>query len=78
MHDVFTIVVPEADGKRLKEEAYNLHTKYATVTADMVAASNTWYNTWPKGPTWQENLNWSYQFFEYNVSQDVAEKVNEA
>ena len=78
MHDVFTIVVPEADGKRLKEEAYNLYTEYATVTADMVAASNTWYNTWPKGPTWQENLNWSYQFFEYNVSQDVAEKVNEA
>ena len=23
MHDVFTIVVPEEDGKRLKEEAYN-------------------------------------------------------
>ena len=77
MHDVFTIVVPEADGKRLKEEAYNLYTEYATVTPDMVATSNKWYNSWPKGPTWQENLNWTHQFFEYNVAQDVAEKVNE-
>jgi hypothetical protein len=77
MHDVFTIVVPEADGKTLKEEAYNLYTEYATVTPDMVAASNKWYNSWPKGPTWQENLNWTHQFFEYNVATEVAEKVNE-
>ena len=77
MHDVFTIVVPEADGKTLKEEAYNLYTEYATVTPDMVASSNKWYNSWPKGPTWQENLNWTHQFFEYNVATEVAEKVNE-
>ena len=77
MHDVFTIVVPEADGKTLKEEAYNLYTEYATITPDMVAASNKWYNSWPKGPTWQENLNWTHQFFEYNVATEVAEKVNE-
>ena len=43
----------------------------------MVAASNKWYNSWPKGPTWQENLNWTHQFFEYNVAPEVAEKVNE-
>ena len=77
MHDVFTIVVPEADGKTLKEEAYNLYTEYATVTPDIVASSNKWYNSWPKGPTWQENFNWTYQFFKYNVATEVAEKVNE-
>ena len=77
MHDVFTIVVPEENGKTLKEEAYNLYTEYATITPDMVAASNKWYNSWPKGPTWQENLNWTHQFFEYNVATEVAEKVNE-
>ena len=79
MHDVFTIVVPEENGKTLKEEAYNLYTEYAaiTTTPDMVTASNRWYNCWPKGPTWQENLNWTHQFFEYNVAPDVAEKVNE-
>ena len=77
MHDVFTIVVPEENGKTLKEEAYNLYTEYATISPDMVAASNKWYNSWPKGPTWQENLNWTHQFFEYNVAPEVAEKVNE-
>jgi hypothetical protein len=77
MHDVFTIVCPEENGKTLKEEAYNLYTEYATITPDMVAASNKWYNSWPKGPTWQENLNWTHQFFEYNVATEVAEKVNE-
>ena len=30
-----------------------------------------------KGPTWQKNLNWTHQFFEYNVAPEVAEKVNE-
>ena len=39
MHDIFTIVVPEADGKTLKKEAYNLYMEYATVTPDMVAAT---------------------------------------
>ena len=76
MHAVFTIVVPEENGKTLKEEAYNLYTEYATITPDMVAASNKRYNSWPKGPTWQENLNWTHQFFEYNVAPEVAEKVN--
>lgn len=77
MHDVFTVIVPTSDGKTLKEEAYNLYTEYANVTADMVAASNKWYNSWPAGPTWQENLNWTHQFFESNVAQELAEKVNE-
>ena len=40
MHDIFTIVVPEENGKTLKEEAYNLYTEYAAITSDMVAASN--------------------------------------
>ena len=78
MHDVFTIVVPAEDGKTLTTEAYNLYTEYANVTPDMVAASNKWYNSWPAGETWQENLNWTHQFFESNVAQEVGEKVNEA
>jgi Zinc knuckle len=77
MHDVFTVVVPEADGKTLKAQAYNLYAEYASVTADMVAASNKWYNSWPAGDTWQENLNWTHQFFELNVAQELAEKINE-
>ena len=77
MHDIFTVVVPEADGKTLKMEAYNLYSEYANVTADMVAASNKWYNSWPVGDTWQENLNWTHQFFEMNVAQELAEKINE-
>ena len=54
MHDVFTVVMPEADGKTLKAKAYNLYAEYASVTADMVAESNKWYNSWPVGDTWQE------------------------
>lgn len=77
MHDVFTIVVPDEDGKTLKEAAYNLYAEYASVTADMVAASNKWYNSWPVGDTWQENLNWTHQFFELNVAPELAEKINE-
>ena len=77
MHDVFTVVMPEADGKTLKAKAYNLYAEYASVTADMVAESNKWYNSWPVGDTWQENLNWTHQFFELNVSQELAEKINE-
>ncbi|KAI2509641.1 hypothetical protein MHU86_4761 [Fragilaria crotonensis] len=78
MHDVFSIVVPMDDGKQLKkDEVYNLYTDYALVTLKMVAASNTWYNTWPQGPTWRENLAWTDRFFKNNVSPELGEKVNE-
>ena len=78
MHDVFNIVVPsEEDGKRLSPEVYNLYTDYATVTPEMVAKSNTWYNSWPQGPTWRENLTWTHRFFENNTSAELSEKVNE-
>jgi hypothetical protein len=78
MHDVFNIVVPsEEDRKRLKPEVYNLYTDYASVTPEMVAQSNTWYNTWPEGPTWRENLTWTHRFFENNTTAELAEKVNE-
>ena len=59
MHDVFSIVVPEDDGKTLKQDVYNLYTDYASLTPSMVAKSNVWYNTWPSAPTWSENLAWT-------------------
>jgi hypothetical protein len=46
MHDVFTVIVPDSDGKTLKAEAYNIYAEYAY---------------WPAGATWQENRNWSHQ-----------------
>ena len=76
MHNIFTVVVPDSDGKTRKGEAYNLFSEYANATADMVAACNKWYNSWPDGPTWQESLNWSHEFFETNVATELAEKVN--
>jgi hypothetical protein len=27
--------------------------------------------------TWQKNINWTHQFLELNLSQELAEKVNE-
>ena len=77
MHDVFNIVVPEENGKTLKGEVYNLYHDYASISLEMVAASNKWYNQWPEGPTWRENLTWTHQFFENNVSAELAEKINE-
>ena len=77
MHDVFNIVVPEANGKQLKREVYCLYHDYASISIEMVAASNKWYNQWPEGPTWRENLTWTHQFFENNVSAELAEKIND-
>ena len=78
MHDVFSIVVPLEDGKTLQtNEVYNLYTDYASVSIQMVANSNTWYHTWPQGPTWSENLAWTDRFFKNNTSPELAEKVNE-
>lgn len=77
MHDVFNVVVPEANGKQLKREVYSLYHDYASISIEMVAASNKWYNQWPEGPTWRENLTWTHQFFENNVSAELAEKINE-
>jgi hypothetical protein len=74
MHDVFTIIVPGPDGKNLTEKAYNLYAEYASVTPNML---NKWYNSWPAGDTWQENLNWTHQFFELNVAPELSEKINE-
>ena len=48
-----------------------------TCPSDVVAKSNTWYNSWPQGPTWRENLTWTHRFFENNTSAELSEKVNE-
>ena len=78
MHNVFSIVIPMDDGKHLKkDEVYNPYTNFVFVTLEMVAASNTWYNTWHQGPTWKENLAWTDSFFKTTFSPELGEKVNE-
>jgi hypothetical protein len=67
----------EVAERYIHRRTHNLYAGYAIVMVDMVLASNKWYYTWPEGATWQDNLNYTHQFFELDVSQELAEKVNE-
>lgn len=51
VHNVYSIVGVEADGKTLTGTVKDLFTDYANISEDEVAASNQWYATWPK-PDW--------------------------
>lgn len=76
MHDVFTVMLVDDDGRSVLE-CFDLYTEYPTLTPEMVAASNKWYNTWPQEDTYRENLNLTYKFFENNCSPALFEKVSE-
>lgn len=76
MHDVFNVMLVDGDGRSVLE-CYDLYTQFPTVTPEMVAASNQWYNTWPQEDTYRENLNLTAKFFENNCSPALFEKVSE-
>ncbi len=62
MHDVFTILSVNADGKTLGASTKNLFSSYPMITQKEVAASNKWYATWPEPTYFCENFRLPYQF----------------
>lgn len=76
MHDVFTVMLVDEDGRDILE-CNDLYTEYPALTIEQVAESNKWYNTWPSEDTYRENLNLTYRFFENNTSPALFEKVSE-
>jgi hypothetical protein len=55
MHNIFAMLELDNDGKQIVD-TYDLYSKYAAISVDMVAKSNTWYNTYPKDPTYPRTL----------------------
>jgi hypothetical protein len=77
MHDVFTVLQVEANGKTIKGETKDLFSSYPTLIESNVAKSNKWYNTWPADETFRENLQLTYQFLENNTTERLWDKCME-
>jgi hypothetical protein len=75
MNDVFTIVIPNADGS-VKEEK-DLYSDYSNITIEQVARSNLWYRQWMVASFFEQNLQLTYEFFQNNVSEDLGMKISE-
>jgi hypothetical protein len=76
MHNVFTVIKLDDDGKQIVD-MYDLCSEYAAISVDMVTKSNTWYNTYPKDPTYRENLALTFEYLEKNMTDGLFEKVFE-
>ena len=75
MHDVFTVVIPNADGT--VKETKDLYSDYSNITIEQVARSNRWYREWMVAAFFEQNLQLTYEFFQNNVSEDLVMKISE-
>ena len=83
--NVFTIVVPKLgpDGKQTGEieaETYNLIESHSRLTIAQVAASNSWYASWPDdtdSPWFKENLSLSCDYLFNHMEKDLYAKILE-
>jgi hypothetical protein len=79
MHDVFTIVKPNADPTKF--EQVDLYDNYAMVTEEEVAASNEWYATMTddqeQNKWFLQNLKLTHEHLSNNSEDNLVAKVNE-
>jgi hypothetical protein len=54
MHDVFTIVIPNADGT--VQETKDLYSDYGNIMIEQVARSNQWYREWMVATFFEQNF----------------------
>ena len=77
MHDVMTIVVCDDAINSNPVQEIDLYSNYTTVTPEMAALSNKWFNRWSAEDTACENLDLTYKYFVNNCSMELLKKVNE-
>ncbi len=76
MHNVFSVLELGPDNKTVLGERDLFH-DYPSLNVEVIAKSNAWYRKWPQDPTYQQNLQLTYKFFQNNVDDTLWEKCYE-